>query len=491
VSEGTDSGRPVSLLSAAGWVLLAEGVAAGSAVMATVLAARVVSPAEFGLFGIVTLAVNVLTSLGVSGFEQALVQRSDDIKSYLNVVWTWHVCRGLLIAGVLCAAAPLLVRFYGEPRLLAVTLASAIAPALTGLQNIGPVFFSRKLEFGRLFAIRTVQSFVSLAVYVPCIFFFRNVWALVLGAVASSAAQVAVSYVAHPYRPRFEVDRAKLRELLQYGRWITSMALLGFVVTQGDDVFVSKYFGVAAFGVYQLAYSISNLPATQVTHVISKVSFPAYARAQGNPAEVARLFVGVAELTMVISSAAAVVIFAFMPDVVRYVIGPKWAAAVPLVRVLVVAGLVRSFAALAGALFDALGAPRLNLLMNLPRLIVLVVVLWPLSAYFGLVGACAAVLASIAATLPGWLWGVRQVAPVAMRSLVRSQLAPIVSSALLCASIVGLGRVLPSTLAGAVAHLLLALIVWAAALRVAAQVFGYDVRAALASLRGRPSREPT
>jgi lipopolysaccharide exporter len=106
--------------------------------------------------------------------------------------------------------------------------------------------------------------------------------------------------------------------------------------TQGDDIFVSKYLGLTALAFYQLAYNITNFPATNITHVISRVSFPIYSRLQNDPAELRAAFMKVMKNTVLAAGLVSVVIWAGIPLVVDYVIGKQWAPIVPLVRILVV-----------------------------------------------------------------------------------------------------------------------------------------------------------
>lgn len=417
-----------ALVTGAVWIALAEGLAGLGALATTVVGARVLTPSDFGLMGIASLAIAVLDSLTRSGFTQALVQKDKDVEPLLDVAWTWHVLRGVGIALILCASAPVLARFYAEPRLTTLLMVSSLAIALGGLHNIGTVFFDRKLDFRTQFLIKLGHTAMSFVVYVPLVLILRNVWALAIAYVGGALADVVISYVSQPYRPRFRWDAAKLRYLMRFGRWITGMAFIGFVILKGDDIFVSKYLGLTALGFYQMAYSVAMLPATSVTHVISRVSFPAYARLQHDREELARAFLKVTRTTLVLGGLVTTFIWMLVPQFVVHVIGSKWESIIPLVRILVAAGLVRCFAALAGPVFQGLGRPDLDLKMNLPRFLATVVLIWPACALYGLQGACWVVLAAICTTLPTWFIGIRALTGVGPRRVLREALLSAVAS---------------------------------------------------------------
>jgi O-antigen/teichoic acid export membrane protein len=118
------------------------------------------------------------------------------------------------------------------------------------------------------------------SVSITLAFTLRNVWALVWGGLAASFVRLFMSYLIHPYRPRLSLARKELQELFGFGKWLLGSGVLVFLVTQGDDLFVGKVLGPAALGLYQMAYLISNLPATEISRTMAQVAFPAYSKLQ-------------------------------------------------------------------------------------------------------------------------------------------------------------------------------------------------------------------
>jgi len=286
--------------------------------------------------------------------------------------------------------------------------------------------------------VNGLQAFASAGVAIPAVLVFQNVWGLVVGLIAGAFVSLIVSYVVQPFRPKLEWDPARFKELTRYGRWITGLSFIGFIVTQGDDIFVSKYLGLAALAYYQLAYSISNLPATKVTHVISRVSFPTYARLQNNPEGLRAAFVGVLRSTMMLSAPVSVVIWLAAPGIVEHILGQKWAPILPLIQILVISAFVRSFAALGGALFQACDRPDLDLKMNLPRFVAVVGLIWPLTAWRGLEGASWVVLIAISSCLPVWFYGVWKLARLSVSSALVATIPSLFCGSLLAGIWIGM-----------------------------------------------------
>jgi O-antigen/teichoic acid export membrane protein len=416
------------------WTTLGEALSGIGMLAAGILAARLLSPHDFGLMGAAMLALTIVDQFSQTGFHSALVQRENDVESYLDVAFTWHLIRGAFLCALLAAAAPWLGRFYAEPRLVPVLLAVALHPLISATANIGQVYFHRKLDFRALALVKLGQTALRIAVFVPAILIFKSVWALVLSVLASALSNVVISYLSHPYRPRLRWDAARLRELIRFGKWLTGFAAISFFITFGDNLFVSKYFGVAMLGVYQLAFEVANYPTTHGTHVLGRIAFPLYARLQREPVELLQAFERVMRSAFLLSATVSALLFVVAHDLVAHVLGAKWLPAVPLIRILVVAGLFRSLTATGGPLFHALGRADLDFKMNLPRFLVTMIGLWPAAHWLGIEGVCYVVFGAVLTTLPAWFLGLRRLVGLTPGAIVRENLLAIFSGALLVGS---------------------------------------------------------
>lgn len=481
-----------SLVTGSFWIALSEGLKAVAELSSAIVAARVLAPADFGLMGAVMLTIAVLENFSKTGFDQALIQKQEAVEPYLNVAWTWHVVRGVGLAILLAILAPFIADFYNEPALKYLIWVTTFHVVLQGLQNIGLLFFSRDLNFKTICFVNALQAFASAGVAIPAVIYFQNVWGLVVGLVASALVTTVVSYLVHPWRPRFEWDFARFKNLTRYGKWITGLSIIGFVVTQGDDIFVSKYVGITALAFYQLAFSISNLPATKITHVLSRVSFPTYSRLQDNPTELKGAFLGVMRTTLLISAPLSVAIWLASEGIVQHIIGLKWAPILPLIQILVVAAFVRSFAALGGALFQACERPDLDFKMNAPRLIIMVTLIWPFASEWGLEGASMVVLLAILGCLPTWFYGVYKLTGLTPLQALLLNGPAIVLAALFGAVWLGLEAalqmIMDPSLFSFLATLILTILAWLGLTRVIGKFWPAADVIGLASAAVKPKR---
>lgn len=488
----TSSDSHNALVSGSLWITASEVIKAISSLTVAIVAARVLDAQDFGLMGIIYIVISILEVSTKTGFERALIQKQKDPTPYLNVAFTWHIGRGVLLGILMLVLAPILAHFYEEPLLGPTVAACGLYLVFQGAKNTGEIFFSRDLDFKVVCAINAARSLLKLAVAIPAIFIFQNVWALVIEFVAGGFLTMVISYVAHSYRPRLEWDWPKAKELIQFGKWIFGLSILGFIMNQGDDLFISTYMGATALGFYYYAFEISNWPATKITHVLSKVSFPTYSRLQDEPRRLREAFLNVMKSSLLLTGPVSVAIFLLVPHLVYYVIGSDWAPIIPVVQVLVIAGLTRSFQALAGALFQACGRPDLDFKMNVPRALALAVLIWPMTAWAGLEGAASVVIVALLVSLPIWFYGVFHLVDVTFWDVLQTNTLSIITSAVLwiCLSAMdGLIYFRLPTWYGAIASIAAGLTTWALLMYLIERVSPWKLYAEMARLKSALQRD--
>ncbi len=367
-----------------------------------IILARLLSPRDFGLMGIAMLTVAAFDTFSQSGFYEALIQKKENAEDYLDSAWTLMFIRGVFLYAAVFAAAPLAADLFDSPQAVSIIQVMGLSLFLQGLTNISVIYFKKDLKFHKQFIYQIAGTFVDFLVALIVVMIYRNVWALVLGFVAGHTARVIASYVIDAYRPKFEFNPDKIKTLFRYGKWVLGSVALAFLITQGDDFFVGKFLGVTMLGFYQIAYKISNTPSTEITHIISQVTFPAYAKLQDDKDRLKTAYLNVIRVVAFLSFPLAGAIFIFASDLTALLLGKQWMPIVPVIKVLIFAGLFRSFALTAGPVFYAIGKPKLDTIWQIVRLAALAGLIYPLAMRWGLTGASLAVVASIFAANIGF-----------------------------------------------------------------------------------------
>lgn len=361
----------------------------------TIILARLLAPNDFGLLGIAMLALATLESFTQTGIDAALIQKKEDTKAYLDSAWTIQILRGIILSIILAIGASLVGTFFKEPRAIMLIRVLAISVFIFSFRNIGIVYFRKELEFHKQFVYQFSGTIADLAVTIPAAFILKSVWALVFGLLARNVILVIISYIIHSYRPTFKLDIEKTKELINFGKLIFAQSIILFLLVHGDDAFVGKILGAAALGFYQLAYRFSNVAATEVTHVISGVTIPAYSKLQDDIGKLRIALKKTLKFTSFISIPLASGVFILAPEFTRIFLGNKWMPMVPTMQVLCLFGAMRSIGATFGPVYRALAKVYIALKINITQLLVLVIIIYPFTKYWGILGTSIAITLSL------------------------------------------------------------------------------------------------
>jgi len=412
------------------WVFFLKIVNRGFGLFRTIVLARLLSPNDFGLFGIAMLAISGLQSLSQTGFNSAIIHKKGGTKSYLDPAWTVQVVRGLILAIVLITSAPLVGSFFREPRAILIIRVLGASVLLGSVKNIGIVYFRKELKFHKQFLYRLTGTIADVAVAIPAAIILRSVWALVFGVLSGNLARFIISYYIHPYRPGIDFDWEKIKEMFDFGRWILGGGVVVFIATQGDDIFLGKVLGATSLGFYRLAFRISNTVATEITHVISQVTFPAYSKLQDDLSTLKTAFMKTMSLTAALSIPLAAGIFLFIPEFTEIFLGKKWLPIVQPTRILVIAGAIRSIAAIWGPLYRATGKPKFDFWQNIWRVLFTFGPIYFLAQSAGISGVSVAVLLGITAALGFDFYYVEVIDRINLRSkdLLKSIFLPFIGT---------------------------------------------------------------
>jgi lipopolysaccharide exporter len=432
--QSTEGSTSTRILRGTAWVFMMKVVLQVVNVVRLIILARLLVPADFGLMDLVALSTAILVVMSQTGIWTAIIQRDNVGCDTLDTAWLIQAGRGLLLATIIVVLANPVASFFDSPALIPVLRVMALTFMFSGLKSVGLILLEKEMAFRTLTYYSLVVAVASLLFAAAAAVLWRNVWALVAGELAGSLTALILSYVVHRYRPRLRFDRDQARELWTFGRYINAGGIVTYLCTQGDDAYVGKVLGTEALGFYGLAYRWSNLPATSISELVSRVSLPAYAAVKNDLPKLRRLYVNALRVTALLAFPATALLFALAPYLVAVLYGDRWLPLVPAFMVLCAYGLERAIGSVAGHVFVVMGNPKLAFQLNLIKLAVMAVTIVPLTAALGILGTSIAVTLSAVAVQAA-------VIPLTARYLqmpIRAILGPLARPALGAGLVVGL-----------------------------------------------------
>lgn len=380
------------------WMVAFKLIDRGVGLVSTIVLARLLAPADFGLIAIAMMLLGALQLLFAFNFDVHLIQSPTSGRDQFDTVWTFNVIFGVACALILAVLAHFVALFYHEPRLEAVIYTFAAGCFAAGFANIGPVIFRREMRFDREFRYLLAKRLAPVLVTIPIAIWQRSYWALVVGQMTGTLAAVLLSYYVSDYRPRFSM-KAK-SELFHASKWLFINSMLSFLNGRAAEFVIGKFAGVAGLGVYTVSSEISTLPTTELVAPINRAAFPGYARLADNIDQLRASFLSVISIIALFALPAGLGIVAVADLMVPAVLGWKWLNAIPLIQVLAMYGVLTALQTNISYVYLAVGRPRLITAVAAAQFVVLLGLLLPATWYWGAIGAAWSFLITAVCMVP-------------------------------------------------------------------------------------------
>lgn len=420
------------------WTLGLRLCSRGLGFVRTIVLARLLFPADFGLIAMAMVVVSGLDSISQTGFQQALIQKKRDVGADLDTAWAVALVRSLVLCILLVLVAPFVADFFEVPRLTDIIRVVSLSVLLSGFANIGVVFFQRDLEFHKQFNFEWWASILEFALTVLLAYLLRDVWAFVWGGLAGNLLRVFLSYVLHPYRPSFRFDAGSFRELMSFGKWVSGYSVLLFAAFQMDNILIGKLLGTESLGFYQMAYLTAVIPSSEVAIAFSMVVFPSFSMLQDQPGRLRESFEKVLQVSAMVCMPIGFGIFAIAPEFVRVVLGERWQGIALIMQALSVMGIAKALEGTMNSLMMAVGRPGIVTGLSALQLTILAAALYPFISWWGLPGAAFAVAGTaLIAAAAAFRVSCRIAQTPAARGAVL-MVVPLVASAAMAATVMGL-----------------------------------------------------
>ena len=309
----------------AGWMILWRIATRILGFGSTLVLARVLVPEDFGLIAIASTYVAAFDALSIFGLQDAIIRSTEPDPNLLDTAYTLSVMRGLLNTLIIAATAPLAAHFFAEPRLIPVLLVLALFPALEGTENIGVVEFRRDFRFEKEFLLFLMPRLVSVVVTVVTALLFHSYWSLVIGNLVLRMLRWVLTYMMHPYRPRFSL--AAWHKLVSFSLWTWAATIADFGRERSWMIVLGRFLDTFQVGVFMVASEIGLLPITEIVSPICRALFSGFTAARNEAGHFSYAFRRTIGVIAVPLLPASIGMSAVASNVVDIALGPTWGTA--------------------------------------------------------------------------------------------------------------------------------------------------------------------
>jgi PST family polysaccharide transporter len=341
------------------WAVLGAGAGKLLTLASIAVLARLLAPAEFGLFAFALVYLAYLETLGDLGTGMALIYWRDRTRDVAQITFGLNLLTGVAWFLLTWLLAPAVAGFFHSPGGTPILRALGAALVLKALGNTHDALCKKELRFKARTIPEIGLAAVKAALTVALAGAGAGVWSLVWGHLAATAARTALLWRVVSWRPAWRWPTDLLQPVLTYGGWIVAVNVIAAIVHHIDYVVVGRMLGVTALGFYQMAYKVPETVVIVLVWQASMVLFPAFSQARASGRSLGDAYLTALRYFSLLVVPAAVGVFLLAEPLVVTLFGESWRASVPILRALAVYSGLRALGTHAGDVLKAQGRPRL------------------------------------------------------------------------------------------------------------------------------------
>jgi len=365
-----------------------------------IILARLLTPLQFGVFGVASLVLAFLEVITETGINVFLIQEKKEIKHYVNDAWVVSIIRGLLISLLIVCSSPFISTFFNSPGAQNLLLLISIVPLIRGFINPAVVKFQKELLFDKDFFLNLSVFLFDSVISVILAFITRDASSFVWGLIAGALLEVAISFILVKPTPKISFNKNNIKKIFSRGKWVTLFVIFNYFSQNGDNIIVGKILGVQPLGIYQMGYKISTLPISEVSDVANKVIFPIYSKIASDKVRLKRAFAKTMVVITLLVLIFGGIIFFLPKSLIVFILGKDWGSIADILKILVFYGILRAISGATASLFLALGKQNYFAAITFARIFGLAITIVPLTIAFNLIGASISALLSVLIELP-------------------------------------------------------------------------------------------
>ncbi len=319
------------------WSVLESVLSQGLGMVFGVILARMLSPKEFGVLGMITIFISIAQVFVDSGLSQALIrkQKCSDL-DYSTIFWV-NISVGFLAYLVIWIVAPLIAAFYVKPELVSYTRITALAIIIGAFTLIQQTILIKQYEFKTITWISTAGTLVSGVLSVAMAWYGWGVWSLVWRMLINQAVRSGLMWFNNRWIPLWKFSRKIFSEMFSFGSNILVISVIAVVYKSFYNLIIGKNYSDVVLGYYTNADQYSYMPSSSISGITGKVSYPVLSEMQDDNVRLKDSTRKLIKHIMYISFLVMFGLAAVAKSLFMVVLGEKWMPAVPIFQALCLA----------------------------------------------------------------------------------------------------------------------------------------------------------
>jgi len=322
------------------WSFVDTFVGQGLTFIVGIILARILSPREFGLIGMITVFTAVSESFINSGFSSALIRKKDCTNIDFSTVFYFNLTAGILFFLILFFTAPFIADFFDEPQLKPIVQVLGIVLIIDSLTLIQRTILTKRIDFKLQTRISVIASLGSGVIAIVMAYKGFGVWSLVAQRIAKEGLNSIFLWLWNRWKPLLVFSMQSFRELFGFGSKLLVSGLIDTLYQNIYYLIIGKYFSAQELGYYTRADGFQRTPSQSLNGVIGRVSYPVLSSIQDDKPRLKNNYQKLIRSTMFITFVLMLGMAAVAEPMIITLIGEKWRPSIIYLQMLSFVGMM-------------------------------------------------------------------------------------------------------------------------------------------------------
>ena len=323
-----------------GWSALENVIRIGVTFVVSIILARLLSPEEYGLIGILTIFIAIFEAIVDSGFTNALIRKQNATDTDYCTVFYTNLVLSIVLAAVLFLCAKPISLFFERPELVSLTQVMSSVVILNSLSLVQRARTTKAIDFKTQTKITLISSIGSGIIGIAMAFMGYGVWALVGQQISNQFLSTLFFWIYNKWIPKFVFSWRSFKEMWDFGSKLLVSCLIDTVWKEIYQVVIGKCYSPATLGLYTRAKQFSSLCSSNLTSVIQRVSYPILSSIQDDRQRLKQAYQRIIRTAMLPSFVLMLGMAAVAKTMVLVFIGEQWLGCVPLLQIICISGML-------------------------------------------------------------------------------------------------------------------------------------------------------
>lgn len=296
--------------------------------------ARLLTPEDYGLIGIIAIFISVFNSIVDSGFSNALIRKVDAGDKDYNTVFVSNMAVSVVLCLTLYFCSPIIADFFSRPQLNALLKAMSYIVIINAFAIIQRTILVKRIDFKTQTKVSLISSITSGAIGISMALYGFGVWALVGQQISRQLLNTVFLWVFAKWYPKLQFSIQSFKELFGFGWKLLVSGLIDTTWKQIYQVIIGKCYSPATLGQYTRADQFGAICSSNLTTIIQRVSFPVLSNVQDDKARLKAGYKRIIKITMLVTFSLMLGMAGSAEPMIRVLIGAQWLESVPYLQII-------------------------------------------------------------------------------------------------------------------------------------------------------------